>query len=380
MSKKKLCIVATVPVALKVFMREHVVKLSEMASVTLVCSGATDELEHIFAGLDVRCVSLDIERKVSLSKDFFSLIALRKFFVTEQFDAVHSLMPKSGLLAMLAAKLVGVPVRVHIFTGQVWSTSVGMKRTVLKLMDKLLAFCATHLMADSPSQRDFLVDEGVVGREKISVLGLGSISGVDGARFRPDPAARCEIRAQLRIPPNAVVFLFMARVTRAKGALDMARAFSNVASYAPEAYLLMVGPDEEELEGQLADLFVDVKSRVRRVGFTDSPEQFMAAADIFSLPSYREGFSLATIQAAGAGLPAVASRIYGLTDAVDEGRTGLMHPPGDISAISTCMLRLYEDREFREQLSSTARQRAHSTFSQEYIVGEMVKFYGEILS
>ncbi len=379
MTKKKLCIVSTVPVALKVFMREHIMRLSESLSITLVCSGDTSELERIFSGVDVRSISINIERKISFPSDLCSLAKLRQFFLKENFDAVHSLMPKSGLLAMVAARLVGVPVRVHIYTGQVWSTSTGIKRIILKSMDQLLAICATRLMADSPSQRDFLVAEKVVSRDKITVLGLGSISGVDSSRFKPDGTARIQIRAQLNIPDDAVVFLFMARVTQAKGAVDMVQAFRHLSDSAPKAHLLMVGPDEEALESQLELLLTDIKPRYHRVGFTDSPEKFMAAADVFCLPSYREGFSLATIQAAGAGLPAVASRIYGLTDAVDEGNTGLMHAPGDIQAISSCMLRLYQDKKYREQLADTANQRAHSTFSQDYIVGEMVKFYDDLL-
>lgn len=373
--KKKVCLVATVPVALKVFMREHIVRLSQTYAITLVCSGDVRELQALFAGLDVRCVSLDIERKISLLDDCVSLFKLCRFFRAERFAGVHALMPKSGLLAMIAAKMVGVPVRVHIFTGQVWSTAIGLKRKVLKAMDILLAACATHLMADSPSQRDFLVDEGIVRREKITVLGPGSISGVDGTRFHTDAAARAAIRTQLNIPADAVVYLFMARVTRAKGAIDMVQAFAQMAEVAPLAHLLVVGPDEESLDSELSKLLVAFKGRYHRVGFTDRPEDFMASADVFCLPSYREGFSLATIQAAGAGLPAIASRIYGLTDAVDEGRTGLMHEPGDIDTIAHCMARLYADTALREQLAVAAQNRANSSFSQEYIVGQMVLFY-----
>lgn len=356
-------------------MREHIVRLSQTHAITLVCSGDVRELQALFTGLDVRCVSLDIERKISLRDDCVSLFRLCRFFSAERFAGVHALMPKSGLLAMIAAKIVGVPVRVHIFTGQVWSTANGLKRSVLKAMDILLAACATHLMADSPSQRDFLVEEGVVRREKITVLGPGSISGVDGARFCTNAAARAAIRTLLNIPADAVVYLFMARVTQAKGAIDMVQAFAQMAEAAPLAHLLVVGPDEESLDSQLSNMLVAFKSRYHRVGFTDRPEDFMAAADVFCLPSYREGFSLATIQAAGAGLPAIASRIYGLTDAVDEGRTGLMHVPGDIDTIAQCMARLYADTALREQLAVAAQERANSSFSQAYIVGQMVLFY-----
>lgn len=71
-----------------------------------------------------------------------SLFHLYRIFRKEQFDVVHSLMPKTGLLAMLAAFFVGVPHRIHTFTGQVWANKEGLARWGLKILDKIIAKCA----------------------------------------------------------------------------------------------------------------------------------------------------------------------------------------------------------------------------------------------
>ncbi|MBM9488065.1 glycosyltransferase [Pseudomonas sp. ICBG1301] len=376
--KKRICVVATVPVALKVFMVEHINKLAEKYCVTVM---ANAESEQIYQFLDksIRFIPLPIQRKVSVFSDLVSLIKLFKIFTTENFDCVLSIMPKSGLLTMLAGYFARVPHRVHIFTGQVWYTKRGFSRFALKKLDQLLASAATNLLADSPSQRDFLIKENVVKPAKIEVLGQGSISGVDLARFKPDTMMREKIRRELGLDDSALVFLFMARLTHVKGIVDLARAFTDVAMSCPDAHLLVVGPDEDGVEHVVAELALKFKGRCHRVGFTNNPEGYMAASDVFSLPSYREGFSLATIQAAGVGLPAIASRIYGLSDAVQEGKTGLLHRPGAIDEISAAMKALYSDSGLRIKLAEAARQRAHTDFAQPIIINEMSLYMDRLL-
>ncbi|WP_312772661.1 glycosyltransferase [Pseudomonas rhodesiae] len=376
---KKICIVATVPIALRAFMLEHVNKLAQTHSVTLMANGTEADVAGML-GENVRFLPLPIERQVSLLSDVKSLTKLYQIFSKEKFDCVLSIMPKSGLLSMLAGFLVRTPVRVHIFTGQVWFTKQGIARFGLKNLDRLLSFCATSLLADSPSQREFLISERVVNPSKISVLGQGSISGVDIARFRPSAQLRQEIREALGIPELDVVFLFMARLTLVKGVPELCQAFRAVAADLPDAHLLVVGPDEDGLDGHLADLMLPFGNRYHRIGYTQVPESYMAAADVFCIPSYREGFSLATIQAAGVGLPAIASRIYGLTDAVKEDVTGIFHRAGAIDELSAAILKLYSDEPMRNQMSKAAELRAHKDFSQVFIVQEMDRYIASLLS
>ena len=107
------------------------------------------------------------------------LFHLFSLFHREKFTLVHSLTPKAGLLTMLAAFLSRVPVRIHIFTGQVWVTRKGFGRSLLKALDRLIAMLATPVLADSHSQRRFLIAEGVVSENRIQVLADGFICGVE---------------------------------------------------------------------------------------------------------------------------------------------------------------------------------------------------------
>ncbi|WP_330209614.1 glycosyltransferase family 4 protein [Pseudomonas sp. AM4(2022)] len=376
-SRKKVCIVATVPMVLHFFMRKHIEKLSEVYDVTLLVPATQEDVTELL-NEHVSFIPFVIERKISLVSDLRSLLFICKVFKSNKFDCVLSIMPKSGLISMLGSFFTRVPTRIHIFTGQVWSTRTGFSRWLLKSLDKVLSFCATHLLADSFSQRDFLIESGVVKRQKIGVLGKGSISGVDLSRFRPNAEIRSDIRRQLGIPETDFVFLFLGRVARAKGVLDLVRAFTEVGKVRPGAHLLVVGPDDDGTDASMLSALEENSKSYHRVGFTKRPQDYMAASDVFCMPSYREGFGLAVIEASAAGLPALASRIYGLTDAVEEGTTGIFHAPGNSDEIAAGMLELFDNDELRQAMSLAGIARVKSDFSEEYVVGEMLDFFKKI--
>ena len=291
---------------------------------------------------------------------------------------IHSVTPKAGLLAQVAGWWCGIEMRVHTFTGQVWVTRKGFFRHLLKTMDRLIAACATHLLADSASQRDFLVAEAVVPIDKIEVLADGSISGVDVKRFRPDLLVRQKVRRELGFADDDVLALFVGRLNRDKGVLDLVTAFTQVSERLPHLALLLVGPDEEGLAPEIARLSANTP-RLRILGGTPRPEDFMAAADVFCLPSYREGFGSVVIEAAACGIPAIASAIYGLSDAVEDGRSGLLHQPRDISTIASLLERFAQDREWRESLGEYAKQRAQVLFASDVLLEAQMVFVERLM-
>jgi len=376
MSQARICFVVSSPLTARAFLSGHIAALSRGYQVDLAVDEAgPDGLGDISS--HARIVRVPIRRKVAPLADLLALLRLVVLFRRERYAIVSSVTPKAGMLAMLAATLARVPLRTHIFTGQVWATRTGWKRRLLRAADRWMARLATHVLADSPSQRGFMVAEEVAKAEKIGVLGEGSICGVDGKRFRPDADRRASIRQAQGIPEDAVVFLFLGRLNRDKGVLDLAAAFAGLDNDA--AWLLVVGPDESDMRGQMEACLGSAVSRSRFVGYTDRPEDFMAASDVFCLPSYREGFGMVVIEAAAAGAPAIASRIYGVTDAVEEGVTGLLHAPGDTVAMTRLMTMLAGDPERRLALGQAARKRALEQFSGEVVTAAWLRFYGQLL-
>ena len=330
------------------------------------------------SGLDIGVFPVAIEREISPWKDFVAIVDLYRFFRREKFSVVHSMMPKSGLLSMIAARCAGVPIRIHTFTGQVWATRRGLGRWFLRQLDKLLVISATHVLVDSHSQRDFIVQQGVVSLDESSVIANGSICGVDTQRFFPDPRARAVIRQHFAIGDDELLFLFLGRLTLDKGLLDLAKAFSGLCEVKKEVHLIMAGPDEEGVKSMIHEVCKGCSDRIHFEGFTNVPEHYMAAADVFCLPSYREGFGQVVVEAASVGIPSIGTRIYGIIDAIEDGITGFLYPPGDADALMSLMLKMCEDTRLRETMGARARGRAIDLFAQKIVTSAFVDYYDSV--
>lgn len=376
MSTKNICFIVATPMTASAFLSGHMLALSHGYEVHLVCNL---EKEGLLDGIaqDVQVASIGIQRKFSPVADLMALIRLVRHFSNHRYDIICSVTPKAGLLGMLAGFLSRTPCRIHIFTGQVWVTRSGLVRWGLKTLDKLLAWLATDLLTDSNSQRKFLVEQQIAKPEKIQVLADGSICGVDTERFKISPSLRLEVRHQLGLPLSATVILFLGRINRDKGVLDLASAFARLGAKHDNIWLLLVGPDEEDLNRDILQRCKYVSNRLVFGGFTSEPEKFMSAADIFALPSYREGFGTSVIEAAACGLPSVCSRIYGLSDAVVDGVTGLLHTPADIDDIERQLEVLLLDEQLRLQLGESARRRAVDEFGQKRLTDSFKSYVDE---
>jgi glycosyltransferase involved in cell wall biosynthesis len=317
-----------------------------------------------------------IVRKVSLRRDAVELLSLARNMRKERPWAVHTVTPKAGLLGMLAARATGVPVRVHWFTGQVWATRQGFARRSLRALDTVTARCATVRLVDSRSQLEFLLSEGVLSAARPGmVLGEGSISGVDVTRFRPDAERRRSVRSELGLEDDAIVCVFVGRLNRDKGVPELVEAFREARERCADLALVLVGPDEENLAARIPEWAGQAADAVQLIGLTDKPEAYLAAGDIYCMPSHREGFGLSVIEAAACGLPAVASRIYGLTDAVVEGVTGLLHEPGDAAAITELLCLLAESPQLRRNLGEAAQSRVTESFRSDILADHLVALY-----
>lgn len=372
--KRKIAFVATTPFVVNAFLRTHILALSQKYDVTLfVNTDAYPLVDDVAAAVDVR--HIPIARKIAPLQDLTALFRLYQGFRALGPDVVHSITPKAGLLAMMGSALARVRLRFHTFTGQVWATKSGLSRSLLKNIDRITAACATRVFADSSSQCRFIERETVARPGTVSVLGEGSMAGVDLGRFHPDKAARRELRASLNVADEETVFLFVGRIVRDKGVFDLIEAFASASDGHQNWQLWLVGPDEEGLETQLRQRAADSGSAVQWFGATMEPEAYFAASDLFVLPSYREGFGSVIIEAAACGLPTVAYGIDGVVDAIVDGQTGLLVSRGDIAELSQTMRALGEDPDRRISLGNQALARAQAEFSSEAVCHAWLDFY-----
>lgn len=350
---------ATVDSAITSFLANHLREIAKLYELTIITNtNNTDFLSQI--GLDANLIQIKFSRKIDFFADVYCLVKLVQIFMRTKFASIHSITPKAGLLAMLAARICFIPTRVHTFTGQVWATETGLKRSFLKSIDRLLGKMTTHNFIDSPSQRDFLVRQKVLNEQKSIVFGSGSVSGVDLKRFMPNEHMRVKVRLELAIPKGAFVFLYLGRLNQDKGILDLACAFAKIQN--SKAFLLIVGQDEGGFVEKIKVINTHKSSQVKFVDFTNKPEDYLAASDALCLPSYREGFGNVIIEAAAMGIPAIASNIYGISDAIINEQTGLLHTPRNVKSIFDAMEHFLTKTKLVKKYGDFAMERVKADF------------------
>jgi len=366
------------PLTIRFFFLGQIAALSNRYDMTII-TNADDPHFLDRLGISAKVIALPIARDVSLWHDAWVLFRLIFIFRQERFDLVHTLSPKTGLLGMVAAWVSRVPIRVHVFQGEVWATRVGLWRLFLKSMDRLMATCATDLLVVSASENQYLVEQGVVRKGQLRMLANGSVCGVDLKRFYPDANMRDRIRRQLGIPEDALIILFVGRLNQDKGVLDLAEAFSCLAPSRPSLHLLLVGPDEGGIQDRISTRHPGLRANIHFVRYTARPEDYMAASDMLCLPSYREGFGMVLIEAAAVGLPTVGSRIYGITDAVLDGETGLLFEVKNIVDLTEKLRVLLDAPGLRIALAEAGQQRVRQEFSSDMVQSALFDFYQNLL-
>ena len=369
----------TTPFTVNGFLINHLTELAKLYQVSLCINLNQYALSPKLDISNLEIIHVPLERKIAPWSDLRSWWALFQIFRHHRFDSVHSITPKAGLLGMSSAFFAGIPRCFHTFTGQIWVNQSGLKRSIFKHVDWLIATFATFVFADSASQIRFLVEEGVCKSSKISMLGAGSISGVDLNRFQPNDLVRAQLRQELAAGENDCVFLFVGRLCRDKGLFDLLTAFSKIRSERQNAVLWIVGPDEEDMVAQVKERTPEICSLVKWIGPTFTPEHYMSAADVLLLPSYREGFGSVIIEAAACQVPTIAYRIDGVIDAVVDDKTGLLVELGNVEELERQMEKLLNDLDLRRSIGQAAGERARRDFSSGIVTGVWLNFYASIL-
>ena len=377
-NRQKVGFVSTSNYALDFFLKSYIEAIAEEADVILLAN-----TEHGVPAprKGIEYIEMPFKRQPSPHHDLMDLIKLTKMIRSYKLDAVYTISPKGGLLGMLASTLARVPVRLHFFTGQVWVTRTGFAKRFLKGLDQIIGRACSFALVDSPSQRDFLIKENVLRADKSVVLGAGSVAGIDTDRFAPNPEMRKAVRDTLGIPQTMPIILFLGRLTRDKGVLDLVEAFKTLAEKHDNLGLVMAGPDEGMLDSLKSALAGSkAEDRVWFPGQTSTPEHYFAAADLFCLPSYREGFGVVILEAAATGLPAVGSDIYGVCDAIVDNETGILHTPADSGDIASALDRLIADPALRDHYGKAALTRARDVFGQSIMVEHFRAFHRKMMT
>jgi glycosyltransferase involved in cell wall biosynthesis len=367
LKEKKIARIASVAYFMATQLGEQVDYLKDHGMNVVVISAPGPELARFTFSDSLQYECVEIPRSISVWKDIAALVKLFKLFNKYKFDMIHSTTPKAGLLSALAGLFANIPVRIHTFTGQPWVNRKGIIRKISRLSDKIIGLLNTKCYADSRSQMDFLIQEGIVANDKVDVIGAGSLAGVNLDRFNPDLWDREykeRLRYDLGVEAYSKVLIFIGRITREKGIIELLEAFKSLIKESYDVDLLLLGPLDQDCGGRKsASLDSDLNfKRIHYIGYDNCPEKYLAISDILCLPSYREGFGTVVIEAAAMGIPCVGTNIYGLKDSIDEGHTGILVPPQNSEALGNALKYLLDNPELIVEMGNKARQRAIKYF------------------
>lgn len=341
--------------------------------VTLVCAPG-DLLDRTAAETGVGVAPIPMERDIDLWADLVALLRLTALLRRLRPQMVEFSTPKAGLLGTLAAFLCRVPLRVYMLRGLKLETAAGLKRRVLLAAEWLASACAHRVLCNSGSLAARALQLGVAPGRKLWVLGDGSSNGVDLERFSPGES---DVRARMGMEADAPVIGFVGRLTRDKGIPELMEAFETVLAAEPRTRLLLVGWFDAAEDALDEDLRVRIQAhpRVHCTGMVDDAAPYYRAMDVLALPTWREGFPNAVLEAQASGVPVVTTLSTGSRDSVVPEVTGLLIPPGYPEAIAEAALKLLRNPARRKTMGGAARAWVREHYLEEYVLEMTVDFY-----
>lgn len=377
-SRKKICFIVSSFGTARSFLQEPFKYLAKEFDIYLVANiKESDDLSDMYL---TGHKSIPIERRPNLRYDYIALNSMISYFKEMKFDSVHSLTKKASLLTTIAGRIANIPYRLHHFTGQMWTTMHGLRKFIYKHMDTFIVWSDTHMLVDGFSQMEFLEDTSILRKGEATVLANGSICGINTNRFSPDSKIREELRSNMQISNDTVVYIFLGRLKREKGIYELLAAFNQLTVEAPNAVLLLVGKDEENCIESLPNYSnIHIGKNLIFYGFTPRPEDLYRAADVYVLPTYREGFGLSILEASCSGLPVITTDTYGVRDSIIDNETGLRCKTYDIETLKNAMLQLYTNESERKRLGDNGIKYVHENFTTEIVCNAWLEYYKKVL-
>jgi glycosyltransferase involved in cell wall biosynthesis len=322
----------------------------------------------------VETIALPMERGIAPLRDLISLVRLCMVLRRLRPTVTEFGTPKAGLLGCVAAALCGVPRRVYLLRGLRLETAGGWKRILLLAGERAAAACSHAVLCNSRSLMEQARALGVAPESKLRMLGRGSGKGVDVERFRPSALPESMPR------PGRPVIGYVGRLTRDKGVPELIDAFNELLKTWPAARLHLIGWFDESDDALTLELrrAIDTHPAIVRTGFVSDTADYYRDFDMLVLPTWREGFPNVALEAAASGVPLITTCATGARDAVLDGETGIVVPPGDSPALLRAMLELASDPAKAHRMGGAARAWVLKTFVDRHVQALAVSFYREL--
>ena len=379
MANKTLIRITTVPISLEKLLSGQLQFMSDYYKVIAI-SSEKENLENLGNKIGVDTYYLDLTRQITPIKDLLALIKLFFYFKKNKPLIVHTHTPKAGTIGMMAAKLAGVPNRLHTVAGLPLLEIEGKKRTLLDFVEKITYRCATHVYPNSKGLKDIIIKNKYCNYNKLKVIANGSSNGIDTHYFNPEIFTQQQtisLKNELGIMPNDFVFIFVGRLVKDKGINELVNAFQKLHNKYNAIKLLLVGDYEADLDPLFPETLgaIATNNAILSTGFQYDVRPYFAVSDALVFPTYREGFPNVVMQAGAMGLPSIVTNINGCNEIIIESENGKIIPVKNEKAIFDAMNSFIENDSMLEIMRQNTRKMIVSRYEQNVVWKAILEEY-----
>ena len=375
---KKICFITTVSNTLRAFVLDTAKYLYEYGKydITFICSEDQEFSNNLPSY--IHYIPVPMSRGVNL-KGFGAIKELKKIFTVQKFDIVQYSTPNASFYASVAAKSVGIPVRLYCQWGIRYVGFSGIPRLIFKILEKIVCDNSTIIRAVSQMNKEFAISEGLYKAEKVKVLGKGGTIGIDLSEYdlKKKESFRKKIRQKYNCN-NAFVFGFVGRLTKDKGCNELLKAFKLLCSENNNLKLLLVG--DMEAENKISAQLLEWAKNSENVIFTGrivkrEIPQYYAAMDAYVHPTYREGFGMVLQEAAAMELPIITTKIPGASEVMEDGKSCILCEAQNANDLAEKMNILVNHPQFCFLLAKAARRRVEKYFERSIMLRQQFLDY-----
>ncbi len=315
----------------------------------------------------------NLVRELCPLSDIKSYYELKKYFVQEKFDVVHTHSSKAGIIGRYAAWNAKIPLVVHTIHGQAFHRYEKLWKNKLYIFLEKLAEKKCHkIFAVAQAMINQCLENGIGYKEKYRVV----YSGMEIESFLN---SKCDyaLKKKLDIPENALVVGTLARLFHLKGYDYIVEIAKKIIEAVPNTYFLLIG------DGILKE---KIKKDAREAGLEKHfvfagllrPElipAYLSIVDVLLHLSLREGLPRSVVQSLASGKPAIAFNLDGTPEVLINGKTGFITEPDEIDKVANYTIELLKDRNKREEMGRNGRSFVAKNFDWHFMVDELEDEY-----
>lgn len=318
--------------------------------------------------LGIHVKNVDMEREISLKRDFSALVELTRYVKETKPDIVYLHSSKAGVIGRLACLINGVSC---LYNPHGWAFSMDVskiKKSFYAFIERTCSHFTDIIINISDYEKRLALDYRVASPKKIKVI----YNGIDEEKFT-HIYSKEDVLNELGIPKNSYIIGMVGRITGQKSPETFIEVAKLICGKIPEAYFILVG--DGELRKMIEDkiLMEGLSEKIKITGWTSDVSRYISTFDIGLLTSKWEGFGLVLVEYMAMDKPVVASNVGGIPNVIQNGLNGILVEPGDSKGFAEAVMKIKGDSEIREMLVENGNKCVVEKFNIKRVIEEHEK-------